>query len=264
MYSTDPYLPGLTMNEANCLKFFKRLEIPVKVDGRFRHWVDLSNDERKVILSELMELMLSKGVGHKNAKRLFAEVYTLPEETIGTPIHDAKEFATLLNSCGKYDRPETGYELCRGDRGKHYDDAMQLLKGHRNILMDGMQYVKDQGIIDHGSIQYFDAGDRIPDNIVGTIASMLLNNSEVDNNKPLFGFAISEDGQYLKVSGRSTRELVDKGLNLSKVMRRIAEQLGGGGAGGGHDIAAGATIPIGTLKEFLMQADQIVKKQVVK
>ncbi len=264
LYSNDPYFPGLTMNEASCYKFFKGLGIPVKSNGQSRTWVELTDDERKLILSELMELMLSNGMGHKDAKRLLGEVYILPEETSGTALHDAKEFATLLNSCGKYNKPEIGFNLCLGDRGEHLTNALQLLKGHRSVLMEGMLYIKEQGIIDHGLIQYFDAGDRIPDNVVGTIANMLLGNFEADTNKPLFGFVLMEDGTGLKVSGRTTRDLVNKGVNLSQVMAQISDSLGSGSVGGGHDIAAGATIPLDKRQEFLKLAEQIIQKQLGK
>jgi len=157
MYSTDPYFPGLTMNEGNCLKFLQNLKIPLKDNGNTRHWIDLSFEERKLILSELMELLLSKGIGHNEAKRLLSEVYILTHEEIGSPLHDAKEFATLLNSCGKYNKPEIGYQICHGDRSKQLNQAYQLLNGHKVILMESIKYVKELGITDFGVIQYFDA-----------------------------------------------------------------------------------------------------------
>ncbi len=260
-YSNDPYFPGLTMNEANCFKFFQNLNIPMKADGRWRCWVDLADAEKKTILSELMRIMLDKGMGFKNAERLIGEVYTLPNETKGTVLHDAKEFSTLLNSCGKYNKPEIGYEICLGDRQEKLNNALHLLKGHKGVLVEGIQYVKDLGIIDQGLIQYFDAGDKIPDNIVGTIASMLLGNGEADPNKPIFGFVLVDDGSGLKVSGRTTRELVNKGVNLSQVMAEISSVFGSGSVGGGHDIAAGATIPLDKKQEFLDHAERIVQKQ---
>jgi RecJ-like exonuclease len=260
-YSTDPTFPGLTMNEANCVKFLKRLKIPVKTNGRNRHWVELTDSERQTILSELMDLLLSKGVGHSTAKRLLGEVYTLPNEELGTVLHDAKEFATLLNSCGKYNKPEIGFQIGLGDRKEYLGKALQLLKGHKSVLVEGMQFVKDQGISDHGLIQSFDVGNRIPENIVGTIASMLLGNGIADSAKPIFGFVLVDDGTGVKVSGRTTRELVNKGVNLSQVMSQTSSVLGSGSVGGGHDIAAGATIPLDKKAEFLDKAEGIIKRQ---
>jgi single-stranded-DNA-specific exonuclease len=56
--------------------------------------------------------------------------------------------------------------------------------------------------------------------------------------------------------------LVKKGLDLSQVMKKSSEKVGG--VGGGHNIAAGATIPKGSEKEFLAFAEKMVKKQLEK
>jgi RecJ-like exonuclease len=263
-YSTDPYLPGLTMNEANCIKFLEQLKVPLKENGRFRHWVELTLDERRNILSELMELLLKKGIGNKDAKRLLGEVYILPEEQPGTPLHDAKEFATLLNSCGKYNRPEVGFEICKGDRDKYLNIALGLLKCHKGTIMESMQYVRELGVKEFGIIQYFHAQDKIPDNIVGTIASMMLSNNQIDQDKTVFGFALTEDGKNLKVSARATRKLVEQGLDLSEVMSQVSSELGANSVGGGHDIAAGATIPLDKQEKFLELAEKIVRSQLKK
>ena len=91
---------------------------------------------------------------------------------------------------------------------------------------------------------------------------MMLANNETNTNKTLFGFVITEDGKNLKISARATRELVKDGLNLSQVMREVSTILGEGSVGGGHDIAAGATIPINKKQTFLKLAEQIVRKQI--
>ena len=46
---------------------------------------------------------------------------------------------------------------------------------------------------------------------------------------------------------------------LSRVMREASRAVGGDG--GGHDVAAGATIPTGTQTEFVAEADRIVGEQ---
>jgi len=64
----------------------------------------------------------------------------------------------------------------------------------------------------------------------------------------------------IKVSARGTRRLVDeRGLDLSVAMRDAAASVGG--VGGGHNIAAGATIPLGKDIDFLQALDSIVARQ---
>jgi RecJ-like exonuclease len=74
---------------------------------------------------------------------------------------------------------------------------------------------------------------------------------------PIIAFAQADDG--IKVSARSTRELVAQGLDLAAVMQAASKAVGG--FGGGHHAAAGATIPPGTEEKFLEIANRMVREQ---
>ena len=50
-----------------------------------------------------------------------------------------------------------------------------------------------------------------------------------------------------------------EGLDLSAVMREASRAVGGDG--GGHDVAAGATIPDGERAAFLAAVDELVGEQ---
>ena len=258
-YANDPLIPTLTKKEENCIAFLRDLGIELKSEERWRRWIDLTHEEKRTIISGIVELLLSKGFDHKAAKRVLGEVYILPQEAEGTELHDAKEFATLLNSCGRYDRAIVGYNICLGDREEWLGRAKKLLQGHRRTLVEMLKVVKDIGVVAQGPIQYFIGGNRVRDNVVGIVAGMMLGSGEVDSDKPLFGFADAEDGSGIKVSARANRALIDKGLDLSKVMSEAAEQIGG--VGGGHNIAAGALIPYEKEREFLELAEKIVGEQ---
>jgi len=66
----------------------------------------------------------------------------------------------------------------------------------------------------------------------------------------------------LKVSARGTDELVAKGLDLARAMEAAAGAVGG--RGGGHPVAAGATVPLVAREEFLAKADEVVGEQMAK
>jgi len=89
---------------------------------------------------------------------------------------------------------------------------------------------------------------------------MLLNSEDVGSDLPLIGFANTENGD-VKVSARGTQELLDKGLDLSSALKKAAEALNG--VGGGHKIAAGATIPKGKEEEFLDLLEDELKAQLI-
>jgi RecJ-like exonuclease len=259
-YSNDPFIPGVSGREEACISFLKDIKINMKDGDNWRRWIDLSNDERRKIISKLVHLLLSKGFGHKLTMRIIGEVYVLLREEEGTEIHDAREFATLLNATARYGKSDVGINVCKGDRDEWLKKAQNLLQGHRSNLVEGLQFVKEEGVEKREFLQFFHAGTGVRDTIVGIVTNMLLNSEDISSDVPLVGFAESENGD-IKVSARGTEELVEKGLDLSLAMHKAAKSLNG--AGGGHNIAAGATIPKGKEEEFLEILEEEIKTQLV-
>jgi len=257
-YSNDPFIPGLSRRDDACTSFLKDHDIRLKDGDYWRRWVDLDKEERQKIISAIAQILLTKGFGYKTVERLVGEIYILNQEMQGTELHDAKEFATLLNSTARYGQHEVGLNVCLGDRDKELKKARNLLKGHRLNLVEGLQFAKEEEIQRRTFLQFFHAKDGIRDTIIGIVTNMLLGSEEVDNSLPLIGFAYTENGD-VKVSARATQVLIDKGLNLSIALKKAAKEFGG--AGGGHDIAAGATIPKGKEEEFLDLVEKEIKSQ---
>lgn len=254
-FSSDPFIPGITGSEHGAIEFLSSLGIPLK-DEKWRRWIDLSDEERRRIVSALIERLISFGESPRVIERLFGEVYILLKEEEGTELRDAMEFSTLLNATARYDEAEIGLRVCMGDRGEALRRARSLLNEHRRNLVNGLRFVTEEGIREMENLRYFHAREAIRDTIVGIVAGMTLN-SHVKGDKPIVAFAESDDG--IKVSARGTMELVNRGLNLGEAMR-IASQLVGG-TGGGHDIAAGALIPRGKETEFLENLNKIIGRQ---
>jgi len=257
-YSSDPIIPGLAGRESACISFLQETGIKMQDGDNWRKWIDLSKDERRLIISNIVQLLLNKGFGYKSTSRIIGEVYILNQEKEGTEVHDAKEFATLLNATARYGKFEVGLKVCLGDRDKWIKKARNLLLGHRHNLVEGLQFAKEEGITKREYLQFFHAGNGIRDTIIGIVANMLLNSREVSNDLPLVGFADKGDGE-VKASARSTEELVEKGLDLSLAMKKAAGALNG--VGGGHNIAAGATIPKGKEEDFLEILEREIKTQ---
>jgi len=256
-YATDPWIPRLSGNEEACVAFLLELGVDLKVEDHWRSWSDLDRGEKQRVVSALVSHMLERGCGAKEAERLVGETYTLIREPAGSPTRDAKEFGTLMNACGRYDQPEVGYRVCRGDRDEALAQALRLLRGHREYLMDSMEAIAEVGITQLDAVQYFHAADKIRDTVVGITASMALNQEGATRDLPIIAFAMAEDG--IKVSARTTRELVARGLDLAAVMQTASKAVGG--QGGGHHAAAGATIPPGTEERFLEIANRMIREQ---
>ena len=254
-YCQDPYLPGLSGNEDACIAFLK--EAGIRLSGeRWRRWVDLNLDERAAIVTALLRKGLRSGISHVRLERLIGEVYVLLAETEGTETRDASEYSTLLNATARYGHAEVGLKVCMGDREAGFSEAQRLLAQHRQNLVNGLKLVAERGITPMKSIQYFDAGDAILDTIVGIVAGMSF--QMADRSRPILAFARTAEGE-LKVSARGTQDLVRSGLDLADALSRAAGAVGG--VGGGHNVAAGATIPPQVKEEFLAIMDSVVSQQ---
>ncbi len=259
----SPAIPGVSGSELGSMEVVKDADVEPKVDDHWRTWSELDLDERRRIIARLGEILLVQGHGHKAVWRLVHQVYTFPAEERGSETRDAMEFATLLNACGRYGMARVGMEVCLGDRLEALGEAKRLQGSHRAMLVDGLRTVAAMGVVRRDGIQYFHSRDRIPDTIVGTVASMALSAPEVDVDpgRPIIALANKRDEPgVVKVSGRGTRDLVEEGLDLAAAMKEAAASVDG--IGGGHDIAAGASVPEGREEEFLALLDAIVVRQV--
>ncbi|MDD1773503.1 MAG: DHH family phosphoesterase [Methanomassiliicoccales archaeon] len=257
-FSTDPILPGLTNDAVACQRFLMDLGIPLTEGEKWRCWVDLTELEKRQVASALCDHLLDSGSGHWACKRLIGEVYVLRQEKFGTELHDAKEFSTLLNACGRYGEGMVGLRICAGDRGDFLEKGLRLQRNHRGNLADAVGLVMDLGVERGRFLQHFHGRAEILDSIVGIVAGMVLGSGEVPSDLPIVAFAYSED-EKVKVSARATRELVQKGIDLATAMKIASERVGG--TGGGHNIAAGATISIGKEEEFLAEMERLIQGQ---
>lgn len=261
-YTNDPYIPGISNNPDGALKFLTELDIELRADDQWRTIAMLSKEEKRQLNSNLITYMLKQGIPPREAQSLIGRVYTLTQEEPGSYLRDARMFATLLNACGRSDQGGIGVAICMGDRGNLYRKAENILKEYRQQLAEGLQWLTEdpKAITTKQLIQTFHAQDKVLDTIVGSIAGMALNSRILDWSKPVFAFVHSRDGR-VKVSARTTSTIVKAGADLGKIMHQAAEEIGSGSEGGGHNIAAGATIPRGQEKKFLQIVERLLRKQ---
>ena len=258
-YASDVRIPGISNDEAGAIGFLREVDVDVKHDGEWRRWVDLDGDERRTLVSALMQRAVASGVPADRIETLVGTSYTLLAEESGTELRDVSEFSTLLNATARYERADVGLAVCLGDRDAALAEARRLLRNHRRNLSEGLQWVKSEGVTHEQHLQWFDAGSRIRETIVGIVAGMAAGSPAVDRSKPVVAFA-EKNAAELKVSSRGTGRLVRQGLDLSAVMREASRSVGGDG--GGHDVAAGATIPTDERDAFLEAADALVEDQI--
>jgi len=257
-YASDVRIPGITGDESGAVRFLSDLDLDLRADGEWKRWIDLTDDERRTVASALLKRAVSSGVPASRVNDLIGTTYTLVAEAEGTELRDVSEFSTLLNATARYERADVGLAVCLGDRGEALDRARTLLRNHRRNLSEGLELVKSEGVTVEEHVQWFDAGTKIRETIVGIVAGMALGADGVRRDVPIVAFASAGDDES-KVSARGSHTLVRQGLDLSAVMREAARAVGGDG--GGHDVAAGATIPADERAAFVDVADDLVGAQ---
>ncbi|MFH1520525.1 MAG: DHH family phosphoesterase [Candidatus Micrarchaeota archaeon] len=237
-YSDDPYIPGISFRDDKVVELLNELKI--KYDNE-RKYVDLSDDEKRTLISALAKILINYGQ-LKKVNELVGESYIFPKRP-KNETYEANEFSTVLNACGRHSQPDIGVNVCLGEESA-YAQARVLLLHHRKMLRDGISYA--QSIIQNLNNFYFlDGRGIIDEGIIGTVCGMAFRQKW---NRPIIGIAKGEH-ETIKVSGRASKTLVEKGLNLGELMKNATKEVGG--IGGGHRIAAGAAIPKDKLNEFL-------------
>ena len=257
--TTNPFLPGISGEEDKSLAFLSSLDIKLKNGDKWRALRDLSEEEKKRLCSALAEYLLSKGL-HYEITNLIGHIYVLNNEEPGTSLRDAREFAVVLNSTGRLNRPSLGIAVCMGDRSAALEEANKVLEDYRKDINKYLTWVmeKPERLKELENIYVVNGEDFVNEKIIGTISSIII--SGLPNvEKPLIAYAQVAGEGVAKFSSRTTDIAVRKGVNLGDVMRVASEQVEG--KGGGHNIAAGAQAPLDKVDVFVQLVNDLVGKQ---
>jgi len=254
--TTTPFVPGISGEEGNSLAFLKDLNIEPKNGEKWRALRDLSDEEKKRLCTALADYMLSRGLRF-DVGDLIGHVYVLNREEPWTPLRDAREFAVLLNATGRMDRSSLGVSVCMSDRGSAFEEATKVLEEYRRNINKYLSWVMDkpERMREMESIYVVYGENFINDKIVGAISS-ILSGGLSNPDKPLIAYANVQDQGLAKISARTVDAIVARGLNLGDVMQEAAEKCEG--KGGGHNIAAGAQVPLDKIDTFIRIVNDLV------
>ncbi|MDR2203258.1 MAG: DHH family phosphoesterase [Nitrososphaerota archaeon] len=257
--TTNPFIPGLSGEEDKALAFLSTLNINLKQGGRFRALSDLDGDEKKRLCSALADYMISKGL-HAEVSNLIGNNYVLTNEESNTALRDAREYSVLLNSTGRMDRPSLGIAICMGDRGTALEESNNILENYRKNINKYLGWVteKPERLRELDHIYVIDGEDFINEKIIGTVSSIMVAGLS-NNQKPLIAYAKVDGEESFKISSRTTEIALQKGVNLGDVMRLASEK--NAGKGGGHNIAAGAQVPMSKIEDFIVTVSELIGLQ---
>jgi RecJ-like exonuclease len=243
-YSTDPFFLDLSGKPESTREFLESLEI-----GPDKHVRDLTEDEKQLLYSTLALKLISQNCGIEALKYLENELYYFDGLDFS-----AKEISSIVDGNAKVGQNSLPVLYFLGNSEK----KEEVLKNWRIFKTKLIEYayrtLKD--IYEESAIRYFYAPESEMAGAIGGLFMLYL----LKQDKPVIGFNV---GNYdTKVSSRGPRFLVNRGLNLSIIMKEAATEVGG--SGGGHDIAAGAVIPRGKEKQFVEVVNRLVSEQIGK
>lgn len=238
--TSTPYMPGLTGSKDAALAALLKSGLELKVEGRWRTTSELSPEEKMKLTELIASVAASGGSGADVINGLVGDVYVLQYEDSFTPLRDAREFATLLNACGRTGGAGLGMAVCMGDRSDSLRQAMKSLSDYRAGISKAISGIVDDPsrIERHGQLVMVKADGIVDEKMLGPVTSILTSFPEYRDRVVV---ARTDAGESeIKISGR-VGDFYQGTVNLAATMKEVAEAIGG--VGGGHSMAAGAKIP---------------------
>ncbi|MGI0059435.1 MAG: DHHA1 domain-containing protein [Nitrosotalea sp.] len=255
-FTSQPFIEGLTWNRDACLSLLNSSGIKLKDGSRWRVPAELTEDEKRTLLQTI-----SKYISTKNASDILDELvgytYTLSGEDKRSFLRDAREFSTMLNSCGRIRKAGVGIAICMGDRTKMLQEGENILVEYRTFLRTYMNTLSSERwrITDNGHYLMVNGEGLVPENMTGAVSS-LLGGSQKNTGKIIILRTNGEEGT-IKFSSRKSTGCKSE-VNLGLLMRECAARVSG--VGGGHAAAAGARITKDKLDEFLDYLEKNVSR----
>ena len=240
-YTINPVLPGLTGDLEGSMGFLEKMGVSYGIK-----FSDLSNEERDILKEELIKVN----------EKIFGTVYSMPREV--PPLKNIEDYARVLDACGKNKKYGLGLSICLGDKKESVEEAQKLVKKYQDNLVNGIDWIKKEGSVKLDYIQHIYTEDKRKKSLMGTLASVGLELRYLDPEKPVI--AISKMDNVIKISGRTTNQQIQNGVNLGKALEQASKSFNG--TGGGHNIAAGAVVPYKEMDNFLNLVNDIVSEQI--
>lgn len=186
------------------------------------------------------------------------EVYmpTYKIKNIRSELTNIEEYANLLNSCGKNKEYIAAISIQLG-KYNQLDYAKNMLSTYAKTMQEGVEWIKREGSIQENNIQYIYTEDKAQKQVAAAVSSIGIDLGILPD-KPILSMMKMDN--MIKVSSRTTDNMIEKGVNLGVIMNQASANFNG--SGGGHNIAAGAIIPANQMDNFIHLVDEMVEYQI--
>lgn len=207
----------------------------------------LDATQRRRLASVLATRLVEQGAAPEALDVLVEDRYWIEPDQMY-----AQDLEAYVNSCDRLEQMGLGMAVCLGDR-EALAKAESLLDQYTSRVLEHLRTLETEGMFPKKHVQFFYCEEP---SLAGSVAGAGIQ-FYFDQSKPVFGLSVMD--RQTKISARGTRAQIAQGVDLAAACREAAESLEGDG--GGHNIAAGATIPKGKEEKFLSLADEIVGRQ---
>lgn len=236
--SHDLQIPGVTENPEGARALLTELGLP---HGARFHELDTAQRERLLSLRE-----------RTTRSPATARHFTLLREH--GLFRDARQFATLLNACGRMERPELAVDIVRGNKAAR-DEGVEVLRSYRKALRDAYAWQSQADVEEGDNYRLIRAGRAILPSIIGTVCSMQTRSGDVARDTVVVGLAHQQDAMTkvsARVNDRSDRDVL---AILQEALEGIESQAGG------HRVAAGALLSTEDEECFLEQLRRVLRSR---
>ena len=243
--SNDPFVKGVSGRPEGAAELLSRLGI----EGG-RPLEGLTQQQVRALGSVLVTKLVGQGAPARNAQRAVQE--RLRWTARGVWLDD---FSHEVNAAGRLNKAGVGAGACLGNPA-HVEVCRRAREEYRTDVRTGLVELERKGTTRMRHVQWFDSpAGHVSGSLAGLGIIYVL-----PKDAPVL--ALFPTTTELKVSARGTDELVAKGMDLARAMELAAGAVAG--RGGGHPVAAGATVPLVAREEFLARVDEIVGGQLAK
>jgi RecJ-like exonuclease len=240
-HTFHPAIPGISGDLEGSQGFLEKIGISYGIK-----FTDLANEEKDFLRERLVDL---------NPK-IFGKVYSVPKED--PALRNLENYSEILDACGKNKKHGVGLSICLGDRKSAIQEGVEFLKKYHDSLIKGVSWIRREGSQEMDHVQYIYTEDKEKKKIMGTLATLGIDLDILNPEKPVITLSRMHD--LVKISGRTTLEMTRKGVILGFALEQASKSFNG--AGGGHNIAAGAVIPYRELENFKNLVNDIISTQI--
>lgn len=245
-YTLEPSLGNVAGSKNACKSMLESAKISLKEGGRWRVPDELTDQEQKTIIKAIAD-QAPDHTEEMIEEKLTGYTYTLLREQRRSFLRDGREYATMLNSCGRLSRSGVGISICMGDRDRILQEGKNIREEYSRLIRDCMDVLSSQRWrrTERPGYIMINADDVVPESLLGIIASMISGQSK-NAQKIIILRAAGQN--RIKFSCRKAFGCRPE-VNLGTLMSKAADRFGGNG--GGHAGAAGASITKDKLEAFL-------------